>query len=229
MKLIELPEPLKSLQEDLSGITSEMESVRQKIEVLQSRLNELKHDHATLSPTVEMYRRKYGVKEPMPSSLKPNGVSENATRSNPTDVVRGRESLNFSAIGDSMKDNIFIEYLAEKGRFRKIGEAVEDLQREYEGVTRHHLRTILARLMRNDVLVQLQYGDSKRYISYGLKDFVKIVDGKVWISSPDKWPEMHSSMNEPPSFEWNSKPEPEPTPEPEESLDDWMNRTFGNN
>ena len=224
MEYQELPEPLRSLQKDHDRLKESESEVRQEIEGLLKRSHQISSEIRSLIPAINLYRQRQGLtplssEGPLHSEHMVAPITEDALIAEKGAGESGKES--FASYTNSERDEIVQRYIEEAERFRQMGEMVEDLQEQYDDVSRHHTRKVIERLFDDGDLVSVRYGTSLRYTAYGLKQFIRLTpEGEAQYADPRYWPDMHSSMNEPFSFEWKGDPPPpiENTTEPENEV-----------
>lgn len=204
-------ELLKSLVEDHNDAGEEIDRLTQKIDELRDKRKELVKQKEALEPAIRHYSETLGIDVGASTDDHKNNIEDDERTPDLEgevnyDVFGNRiaagddEKPEFTDLPDSEKDVVMLDYLNDVGRFRKIGEILDDLGEEWE-LSRHNVRTVLERLMHKDKVVLLQYGNSKRYVAYGLDDFITVdEEDAATVTSPAKWPEMHDSMRQVPAF-----------------------------
>ena len=98
------------------------------------------------------------------------------------------------------RESIMIMALEDKGYFIGTGETVSLLEDLGYEASRSVVSTMWGSMVDEGKVVKLQYGDSTRYINYGLPNFVDFDDDGPFFNGMHHAPENHQSMNSPANF-----------------------------
>ncbi|MAQ92609.1 MAG: hypothetical protein CMM84_03630 [Rhodothermaceae bacterium] len=100
----------------------------------------------------------------------------------------------------SERESILLMALEEKGYFIGTGETVSMLEGLGYEASRSVVSTMWSSMVDEGKVVKLKYGESTRYINYGLPSFIEFDDDGPLFNGMNFAPVNHQSMNSPANF-----------------------------
>lgn len=189
---------ISALEEDLRGLARLRSEAENHVARLLRRLEEAKQEEQLVKATLDMYRARQHRAQGSGAMPLFGSEPKNGAASRPE--VKRIEPTGQTA---TMKDaELLLQAVRHVDRFAQIGdiEEIANRLRSTSPLPRDHIRRRVGRLLQEGRLVRARYGTSKKFVYYGLPEFVQQTESG-WGFVPGKEPNEYRKRSGKPRFE----------------------------